>query len=73
VTVLLEAGCTLHGRIYNLKTGEVTPATMTYGGSGRGKINAVIASTGEKFTGEYITFAHVPVTWGSVYASVYGT
>jgi len=71
--VLLEAACTIHGRIYNLTTGEVTPVDITYGGSGRGKISGVVASSGEKVNGEYITFAHMPANWGSVYAKVYGT
>jgi hypothetical protein len=71
--VLFEVACTIHGRIYNLTTGEVTPVNITYGGSGRGKISGVVASSGEKVSGEYITFAHVPVNWGSVYAEVYGT
>ena len=71
--VLFGAGCTLHGRLYNLTTGEVTPVTMTYSGSGKGKISAVVASSGEKVNGEYLTFAHVPLNWGSTYAKVYGT
>jgi hypothetical protein len=70
--VLIGMGCTLQARIYNLSTGEVTPATFTYGGSGRGKISAVLAS-GEELKGEYITFARAPVNWGSIYADVYGT
>lgn len=69
----LEAGCTLHARLYNMTTGEVIPVTMTYSGSGKGKLNAVVPSSGEKITGEYITFAHIPVNWGSIYAKVYGT
>src|ERR1700684_1718524 len=69
--VLLGAGCTLHARIYNLSTGEVTPATFTYGGSGRGKISAVLKS-GEQLNGAYISFVHAPLNWGSVYADVYG-
>jgi hypothetical protein len=71
--LLIGTGCTIHGRIYNLTTGEVTPVSITYGGSGRGKISGVAASSGEKLSGEYITFAHVPLSWGSVYAKVYGT
>jgi hypothetical protein len=70
---LVGVGCTLHGRIYNLTTGEVTPVTISYSGSGRGKISGVIASSGERVDGEYLTFAHVPVNWGSIYAKVYGT
>jgi hypothetical protein len=73
VIALLGVACTLHGRIYNLTTGEVTPVTITYGGSGRGKISGVVTSSGETVSGEYITFAHVPVSWGSIYAKVYGT
>jgi hypothetical protein len=69
----VRRSCTLHGRIYNLTTGEVTPVTISYSGSGRGKISAVIASSGEKISGEYLTFAHLPANWGSVYAEVYGT
>jgi hypothetical protein len=46
---------------------------MGYSGSGRGKISAVVESSGEKVSGEYITFDHMPVNWGSTYAKVYGT
>lgn len=70
---LFGAACTLHGRLYNLTTGEVTPVAITYSGSGRGKISGVVASSGEAVSGEYITFAHMPVNWGSIYAKVYGT
>jgi hypothetical protein len=70
---LFGVACTLHGRLYNLTTGEVTPVAITYGGSGRGKISGVVASSGETVSGEYITFAHTPVNWGSIYAKVYGT
>lgn len=73
LVVAFEGGCTLTGRLYNLTTGEVTPVTMSYSGSGKGKIRAVVASSGEKVTGEYITFGHRPVNWGSIYAKVYGT
>jgi hypothetical protein len=73
LSLMVETSCTLHGRIYNLTTGEVTPVTITYGGSGRGKISAVVASSGEQISGEYLTFAHLPANWGSVYAKVYGT
>ena len=69
---LIDLGCNLQARLYNLTTGEVTPATFTYGGSGRGKISAVLKS-GEQLNGEYITFAHAPINWGSIYADVYGT
>jgi hypothetical protein len=45
---LFGVACTIHGRIYNLTTGEVTPVNITYGGSGRGKISGVVASSGEQ-------------------------
>jgi hypothetical protein len=51
--ILVCAGCTLKARLYNLTIGEVTVATFTYGGSGRGKISAVLLS-GEQLNGEYI-------------------
>lgn len=70
--VFILAGCVLHARLYNLSTGEVTPAEFTYGGSGRGKITAVLAS-GEKLHGEYITSARQSANWGSIYAAVYGS
>lgn len=73
LVALFGVACTIHGRIYNLTTGEVTPVDITYGGSGRGKISGVVPSSGEKVSGEYITFAHIPANWGSVYAKVYGT
>jgi len=71
---LFGVACTIHGRIYNLTTGEVTPVAITYGGSGRGKISGVIPSSGEKVSGEYMTStsAYVPAGWGKVYARVYG-
>jgi hypothetical protein len=71
--LVFTAACTLHGRLYNMTTGEVTPVTMTYSGSGKGKLSAVVASSGEKISGEYITFGHMPANWGSIYAKVYGT
>ena len=73
ISAVFETACTLHRRIYNLTTGEVTPVTITYGGSGRGRISGVVTSSGEKMSGEYLTYAHLPVNWGSVYAKVYGT
>jgi hypothetical protein len=73
ISAVFETACTLHGRIYNLTTGEVTPVAIKYSGSGRGKISGVVASSGEKLSGEYLTFAHLPMNWGSVYAKVYGT
>ncbi|MGB6201044.1 MAG: hypothetical protein WA871_09620 [Candidatus Acidiferrales bacterium] len=72
MAALIGAGCSLQARLYNLTTGEVTPATFTYGGSGRGKIRAVLASR-EQLKGEYVTFARAPLNWGSIYADVYGT
>ncbi len=71
--VAFVTGCTLQGRLYNLTTGEVIPLTISYSGSGKGKLSAVVPSSGEKVNGEYLTYAHVPVNWGSVYAKVYGT
>lgn len=65
-------GCKFQGRLYNLDTGEITPAEFTYGGSGRGKINAVTAA-GEQFHGEYISSASQPANWGNIYAAVYGS
>jgi hypothetical protein len=56
-----------------MTTGEVTPVTMSYSGSGKGKLRAVVDSSGEKVSGEYITFGHMPANWGSIYAKVYGT
>ena len=65
------AGCHIHGRMYNLATGEVTDFTFTYSGSGHGKISARFQS-GEVIAGDYTTFSHPPLNWGAVYASVYG-
>ena len=42
--VLFGVACTMHGWIYNLTTGEVTPVDITYGGSGRRKISGIVAS-----------------------------
>jgi hypothetical protein len=70
---MFATGCTLHGRLYNLTTGEVTLITMTYSGSGHGRLSAVVASSKEKVDGEYLTFAHLPANWGNTYAKVYGT
>jgi hypothetical protein len=69
---LAYTGCEEKARLYNLTTGEVIPATFTWGGSGRGQINAV-SKSGENLQGEYLTFAKPPVNWGNVYAAVYGT
>lgn len=71
-SLLLLTGCTLHGRLYNLDTGEVTQVKYKYSGSGRGIISGVFPS-GESFKGEYVTFSHPPINWGSIYASVYGS
>jgi hypothetical protein len=73
IAAALGVGCTLHGRLYNLSTGEVIPVTIKYSGTGKGRITAVVPSSGETVSGEYLTYAHVPVNWGSVYARVYGT
>jgi hypothetical protein len=56
-----------------MTTGEVTPITISYNGSGKGKLSAVVTSSGEKISGEYVTFGHMPANWGSIYAKVYGT
>ena len=66
---LAYTGCEEKARLYNLTTGEVIPATFTWGGSGRGQINAV-SKSGENLQGEYLTFAKPPVNWGNVYAAV---
>ena len=69
--LLFSTGCNLHGRLYNLGNGEVTPVKFTYSGSGKGTISGVFPS-GESFSGDYVTFAHPPVNWGKIYGSVYG-
>jgi hypothetical protein len=68
---LLIFGCSKKARIYNLTTGEVVPAQFSYNGTGKGTLTAVTAS-GEKLKGEYVTLAGGQVSWGSIYASVYG-
>jgi hypothetical protein len=69
--LLFQTACKEEGRLYNLVTGEVTIVTFTWVGSGKGTINAVLAS-GEKLSGEYLTFVRPPVNWGTIYAAVYG-
>lgn len=69
--VLLIFGCTRSARLYNLTTGEVVPVQFSYNGRGKGTLTALAAS-GEKFKGEYVTMPSGEVTWGSIYASVYG-
>ncbi len=71
LALLAEIACKQEGRLYNLSTGEVTTVAFTYSGSGKGKISAVLAS-GENISGEYMTFVHPPVNWGTIYAAVYG-
>jgi hypothetical protein len=71
VLLLSEMSCKQEGRLYNLSTGEVTTVSFTYSGSGKGKISGVLAS-GEKISGEYLTFVRLPPNWGAIYASVYG-
>ncbi|MGB8541410.1 MAG: hypothetical protein WCD49_07205 [Candidatus Acidiferrales bacterium] len=68
---LLIIGCTKKARLYNLTTGEVVPAQFSYNGTGKGTLTAV-TSSGEKFKGEYVTLAGGQVSWGIIYASVYG-
>jgi hypothetical protein len=69
--LLFIGGCIRKARLYNLTTGEVTPAEFTYSGSGKGKITAVSVS-GEQFKGEYATIPGGEMSWGTIYASVYG-
>jgi hypothetical protein len=74
IVVFLAAallGCTAHGNVYNLATGEKTPFSYTYNGSGHGKMTATFAN-GEVGTGEYSIVVGGSVGWGSVYGSVYG-
>lgn len=55
MSLLLLAGCTIHGHLYNLTTGEVTDVRFTYSGSGHGTISGQFRS-GEQFHGDYTTF-----------------
>jgi len=70
--VLCLAGCIKKARLYNLTTGEVTEAQFSYSGTGKGKITAMAAS-GENFRGEYRTIPGGDVSWGAIYAGVYGS
>jgi hypothetical protein len=71
LSLLLVAGCTMHGHLYNLASGEVTDVRFTYNGSGHGTISGQFNS-GEKFHGDYTTFVHPPIGFGLIYGSVYG-
>ena len=63
-------GCTGHGNMYNLSTGEKTTFSYSSNGRGRGEITGTFAS-GEVATGEYSVISGGSVGWGSVYTSVY--
>jgi len=79
LVILLAAvsllGCTArgtaHGNVYNLATGEKTPFSYTFNGSGHGNMAATFAN-GEVGTGEYSIAVGGTVGWGSVFGSVYG-
>jgi hypothetical protein len=71
LSLFLMASCAKKARMYNLATGEVTPVEFSYNGTGKGKLSAV-ATSGEKFTGEYVTLAGGQTNWGNIYATVYG-
>jgi hypothetical protein len=62
-------GCTKHGHIYNLATGETTEVDFSYSGSGHGHLSATLASSGEVFKGEYTTTADATYGWGSIYSA----
>jgi hypothetical protein len=58
------AGCA--GRLYNLKSGEVTPLKC----HSHRKVTGTMPSR-EKLSGEYVTMVNSAVGWGSVYSTVY--
>lgn len=62
----LLASCSVpqQGKLYNLKTGVVTPVTYSYNGTGKGDIAFVV--DGRNVKGEYLTVTDA-TTWGSIY------
>lgn len=64
---LILCGCTGHGSIYDLKTGESAPLTYSYGSGGRGKITTSLK--GHIISGEYSFASSTEVSWGSIYAN----
>lgn len=57
------------GKLYNLSTGQVTPVTYSYNGTGKGSIQFVV--DGKILKGEYLTLASAG-TWGSIYGAYGG-
>lgn len=58
--------CTFSARMYDVRTGAVTPASFKYSGSGRGAFE-VSLSNGDVCKGEYSTILGGVSQWGSIY------
>lgn len=65
--VFALSGCQRTARLYNLATGEVFSIVYK-----KKRITGTMPS-GEKLNGEYSTIQGGSVTWGNIYASVYGS
>ena len=71
VAMLALVSCSMpqQGKLYNLKTGQVTPVTYSYNGTGRGSIQFVV--DGKIIKGEYLTLSDA-TTWGAIYGAYGG-
>lgn len=70
-SLALLASCSVpqQGKLYNLKTGVVSPVTYSYNGTGKGSI--AFAVDGRNVKGEYITVTDAS-TWGGIYGAYGG-
>lgn len=69
--VLSIIGCVHTARLYDLSSGQVTPAKFSYSGSGRGTISLNLAE-GSACSGEYFTVTGGVTSWGTIYGQVWG-
>lgn len=67
--LLASCSMTQKGKLYNLKSGQVTPVSYSYNGTGRGMISFVV--NGKEVAGEYVTLANA-TTWGGIYGQYGG-
>jgi len=63
---------TYSARLYNTQTGEVSHGWFHFAGTRSGEVGIVLPN-GEALRGEYSTAPAGDTTWGSVYASAYGS
>lgn len=70
--LLLTSGCEHTARLYDLNSGQITPAKFSYSGSGSGTISLNLVD-GSTCSGEYFTVTGGVTSWGTVFGQVWGT